>query len=483
MTTDRQLADLVYRQSFGAFVHEAVRALDGKRGVQPNWHIDMVCYHLQRMFKRELDHRLVLNQPPRSLKSIIVSVCLPAWALGHDPALSVIAASYSDELARKFSRDCRTLMESSFYKRIFPGTRLSPRKTSEVEFETTCNGGRYATSVGGTLTGRGADLFIVDDPLKAIEANSETARSHVNNWFNGSAFSRLNEPGRSLMIVTMQRLHADDLSGMLIERGWPCLVLPAIATQSNTYQLNDRVTYLRQPGMFLQPDRDRADDLDGIKQQLGSAAFAAQYQQDPTPSDGNIIERDWLARYAAKSALPKFHRVVMSCDPAGKPGPNNDHTALIVAGLSADSVHVLHASRGHWSPVQTKLRITDLAASYGCNIVMIEDTAGGMGLIQDLRTQSKLSILARRPKGDKVSRLHSVLGMFEAGQIILPDEAPWLADFEKELLGFPGARYDDQLDALVMLLEWFRNSVPAPMVFAGPIIITRPRHVLDQWSW
>lgn len=210
---------------------------------------------------------------------------------------------------------------------------------------------------------------------------------------------------------------------------------------------------------------------------------AAQYQQDPTPAGGNIIERDWLAHYVSKAALPKFHRVVLSCDPAGKPGVDNDHTALIVVGISTNMVHVLHASRGHWSPVQTKSRIIELAALLGCHTVLIEDTAGGMGLIQDLRAQTKLSVLPRLPKGDKISRLHSVLSLFEAGQVLLPDEAPWLADLEKELLGFPAARYDDQLDALVMFLEWFRRAASSSPITVAPIVLRRDPFAMNMWCW
>ena len=163
---------------------------------------------------------LVINLPPRTLKSQLISVMLTAWLLGRKPGARIICASYSEELAFKFSRDTRTLMESPFFKRVFRHTRLNPKKTTERELETTRRGYRLATSVGGTLTGRGGDVLIIDDPVKAADANSELALSNAADWFRNTAMSRLDDPASSLIIVTMQRLHAKDLSGMLIEAGW-----------------------------------------------------------------------------------------------------------------------------------------------------------------------------------------------------------------------------------------------------------------------
>jgi hypothetical protein len=153
-----------------------------------------------------------------------VSVAWVAWLLGRKPSLRIICASYSEELAHKFSRDCRALMESRFYKRVFP-TRLNPKKSTETEFETAKRGSRFATSVGGTLTGRGGDVLIVDDPTKANDANSQVVLEAANDWFRNTARSRLNDQSKSLVVVTQQRLHADDLSGTLIDRGWPSLVI------------------------------------------------------------------------------------------------------------------------------------------------------------------------------------------------------------------------------------------------------------------
>ena len=202
---ERAEANLVYRHNFGAFVHAAFRAL-ARQPLESNWHIDHVCFEIEKIVTSAERGRLVINLPPRSLKSFIASVCLPAWLLGRDPAARILCASYSEDLAFKFSRDCRALLETRFYKDLFPQTRLSPRKATEGEFETTRRGYRLATSVGGTLTGRGGDLLIVDDPIKAKDAGSGIALAAANEWFANTALSRLDSPKRSKIFVTMQRL-------------------------------------------------------------------------------------------------------------------------------------------------------------------------------------------------------------------------------------------------------------------------------------
>jgi hypothetical protein len=276
---DRVVADALYRNHFGAFVYAAFGVVNPGLRLKPNWHIDCVCHHLQMMATGRAARRFVLNQPPRSLKSFIASVALPAWLLGRNPSSRIVCASYSEDLANKFSRDCRALIDSPFYRRIFPGTRLNPKKATEGEFETTRRGFRFTTSVGGTLTGRGGDVLIIDDPIKANDAYSIVALEGAIDWFRNTALSRLDNPGESLVIVTMQRLHMNDLSGILIESGWPNLVLPAIATEPMDYVLADRETYHRPLGQLLQPDRDDMEALEEIRRETGSRVFAAQYQQ------------------------------------------------------------------------------------------------------------------------------------------------------------------------------------------------------------
>jgi predicted phage terminase large subunit-like protein len=455
---DRAGADKTYKTSFAAFVHRAGTVMTG-HPLTPNWHIDAICWEIQRLYMGRRRPRLIVNLPPRSLKSFIVTICLPAWLLGYHPSLAIVAVSYSDELARKFSRDCRALMETPFYKGLFPRTRLNPKKISETEFETTCRGSRMATSVGGTLTGRGADLLIIDDPMKGQDAYSEVVRNSTTDWFNGTAMSRLNEPARSKVIVVMQRLHADDLAGYLIDKNWRALVLPAIATKTKRYATGPRKSYTRRTGELLQRKRDSRAVLDEICRDRGSHVFAAQYQQDPVPPDGNLIKADWLKRYDPVDDPNQFERIILTCDPAGKAGPRNDYTAMVVAGMINNRLHILEVARGHWNVLQMRDWILSFATARRSNEVLIEDTASGMGLIDILQAESRLSILGMHPKDNKVTRLQRHQAKFECGQIRLPKEAPWCAEFERELLAFPNGKYDDQVDALLLLLDWYTENM------------------------
>jgi len=481
MTIDRNLADAVYRINFGAFTYRAFEAVNPGQRLIANWHIDTICYQVQQMVIGEAKKRLILNLPPRSLKSFIASVALPAWLLGRQPSTRIICGSYSDELATKFSRDCRALLETPFYKRVFPGTQLNPKKASEGEFETTKRGFRLATSVGGTLTGRGGGVRIVDDPIKANDAESEIARRAAIDWFRNTALSRLDEPAESIICLAMQRLHVDDLSGILIEQGWPKLVLPAIALEAADYLIGEDEVYHRPAGQLLQPMRDSFEAIEELKLGVGSRVFAAQYQQNPTPADGNMIKAAWLGRYDTAPDRQSFERVVLSCDPAGKAGIHNDYTAIAVVGVQKQALHVLEVSRGHWTVMKMREQIIALAAEWRVDLVIVEDTSSGMGLVQLLKEEPHLDVVGRKPDTDKQTRMSRQQGRFEAGRILLPQEARWLADFENELLAFPSGRYDDQVDALLLFLEWFAQNERylQPMTFCPPIIVRREH----PWPW
>jgi len=215
--------------------------------------------------------------------------------------------------------------------------------------------------------------------------------------------------------------------------------------------------------------------------------FAAQYQQDPTPPDGNMIKAAWLGRYEGFSDRAKFRRAVLSCDPAGKAGIRNDYTAITIAGLDKQAIHLLHVARGHWTVLQMRDQILALAAHWRAGLVIVEDTSTGMGLIQLLKEHRPINVVGRRSKDDKETRMARQQGRFEAGRILLPNEAPWLAEFENELLAFPHGRYDDQVDALLLFLDWLsENEQYVNPVMVAPIIITRADMGLlplgEEWS-
>jgi predicted phage terminase large subunit-like protein len=487
ITLNRKLADGLYRESFGAFAYAAYSVVNSHESLLENWHIDCLCYRLELMARfhngeplpanfseRDLK-RLVINLPPRSLKSYIVSVAWIAWLFGRDPSLEIICASYAEDLAKKFSRDCRRLMESKFYNRIFPSTRINPRKSTETEFEIVGGGCRVATSVGGTLTGRGAHVLIVDDPSKAGDVTSETALQSANEWFQNTALSRLNNQ-KSIVLVVQQRIHADDLSGILLESDWPGLIMPAIAVEGAEYLTGDGQTYHRSEGELLQVSRDSLQALEETKRSIGSKTFSAQYQQNPTPPAGNMIKPAWIGRYKSSRDRQHFDAVVLCCDPAGKAGPTNDYTAIAAIGIAEKCFHLLEVGRGHWTVLEMEFHIRSWADRWDPSHVLVEDTSTGMGLIQLLREKTHLPVIGRRPKFSKEARLTQHQGHFEAGRVILPVEASWLAEFEAELLAFPNGRHDDQVDALLLFLDWFFESGQhlMPPKFVMPFFFSWP---------
>lgn len=229
MQFDRRLYEALLRSDFRAFLEKSFRTLSPGDQYVWNWHIGAIAWHLERVRRGEIK-RLIINMPPRSLKSLTASVAWPAFILGLDPSQRIICVSYSGELARKFSNDFRALIDAPFYKSLFPWTRVGRFKDSEVETEFTARGYRLATSVGGTLTGRGGDIIIIDDPLKPDDALSETKRSAANQWFTNTLLSRLDDKRTGAIVVVMQRVHMDDLTGFLLNQSdeWTVLSLPAV---------------------------------------------------------------------------------------------------------------------------------------------------------------------------------------------------------------------------------------------------------------
>lgn len=251
MSNRQRALDALLRRDFLSFVAKVHAELDpGKRFFYAP-HVEALAYSLTRVSRGETT-RLIINMPPRHLKSVCASVALVAWVLGHDPSRRIICVSYGDELSRKHSRDCRLILEAPWYLRIFPNTRINPRKNTETEITTTANGYRYTTSIGGALTGRGADLIIIDDPIKAGDAESDLERRRANDWFDSVLYSRLDNKKTGSIVVAMHRLHEYDLAGHLIERGgFEVLTMPAIATDACAVPISPNSFFTREPGEVL----------------------------------------------------------------------------------------------------------------------------------------------------------------------------------------------------------------------------------------
>jgi predicted phage terminase large subunit-like protein len=214
----RRYVDLILARDFSAFVTKVFETVSPGDVYLPNWHIDAMTYAAGRVMDGTIK-RLITTVPPRHLKSIVFSVALPAFLLGRDPTNRIICVSYSSELAVKHANDFRAVMTAEWYRRVFPATKISREKDTQYETMTTARGYRYATSLHGTLTGRGADLIVLDDPQKPDEALSEAHRNSAGQWFDTTLLSRLDSKSDGAVVIVMQRLHEDDLAGRLLEKG------------------------------------------------------------------------------------------------------------------------------------------------------------------------------------------------------------------------------------------------------------------------
>ena len=439
-----------------SFIQRSFHEINPSTRFLQNWHIELIAGALEKC-RTGKTRRLIINLPPRHLKSLCASVAYPAWLLGHDPTSQVLCVSYGQDLAEKHARDCRAIMASNWYRGVF-GTRLSPQKQAIQEFVTTAQGFRLSTSVGGVLTGRGADTIIIDDPLKPEEAISDSRRTAANEWYDGTLYSRLNDKEKGCIIVIMQRLHQDDLVGHVLQQeGWEVLSFPAIAQQEETFVIEStmgRRTFRRQPGDVLHPERESLEILQQIRENVGEYHFAGQYLQMPAPAGGGMVKERWFKRYRPQDLPQKFESILQSWDTANKATELSNYSVCTTWGMIGSNLYLLDVVRKRLTYPDLKRAVCQQATTYKADVVLIEDKASGTQLIQELAEEGMAAVTRFEPSGDKVMRMHVQTGMIENGLVHIPDEAHWLAEYLAELTTFPNGRYDDQVDSTAQALSW-----------------------------
>jgi predicted phage terminase large subunit-like protein len=424
-------------------------------------HIEVIATILEMVRRGEIK-RLIINMPPRHLKSHCVSVAFIAWLLGHEPSKHVIAASYGQDLADDQASACRRLMRSSFYRTLF-GDIIGGRQAVN-DFETIQGGRRLATSVGGVLTGRGADIIVLDDPMKADDALSETSRKAVHMWFDNTLRSRLNDKANGCIIIVMQRLHQDDLVGHVLEQEhWDVLSLPAIAEVDECHLIDGplgRRSFRRKPGDILHPARESAESLANTRRAISEFSFSSQYQQNPIPLGGAIVKTEWLRFYEPGEEPARFQTTLQSWDTANKSGDLNDFSVCTTWGVFKKRYYLLDVSRKRLNFPDLKREVRRLDERFSPKKILVEDKASGTQLIQDLNAEGFYRIIPYEPPAgaDKIMRLHTQTAVFENHRVLLPKEAPWLAEYISELTGFPGSRYADQVDSTTQALDYLQNT-------------------------
>jgi predicted phage terminase large subunit-like protein len=432
----------------------------------PNWHIDAICEHLEAVAKGDI-RRLLINIPPRHMKSLAVSVAFPAWVWAQDggkspltgPHVRFLFASYAQTLAIRDSVKCRRLIESPWYQQNWGGRfRLTDDQNTKIRFENDHQGMRLATSVDGALTGEGGDIIVVDDPHNVTEAESEAVREAALSWWDEAMSTRLNDPRTGAYIAIMQRVHERDLSGHILAReheDWTHLCLPARYEPDHPHVYGR--DHRKAPGELLWPERLGEPEVRKLEQSLGSYGAAGQLQQRPAPREGGMFKRRWFPIVPAAPAMVASR--VRKWDLAGTiaNGTNDpDWTVGLLMSRDEDGVfYIEDVVRFRDTPAEVEKTIVATASQdaaiflKGRVRIGLNEDPGQAGKAQITYLVRKLAghrVEFERETGAKDIRATPLAAQAEAGNVRVV-AGPWNEAFFRELEVFPMAAHDDQVDA------------------------------------
>lgn len=441
-----------------------------------NWHHVTICKVLDEFLKADSGiDRLIIEAPPRTGKSEIVSRRLPAYALGKNPKHEIVLASYASPLAQRMNRDVQRIMDDELYHKVFPESNLNKSnvaksskggwiRTSDL-FEIVDHGGSFrSTGVNGSLTGQGLTIGIIDDPFKDWkEATSPTIKQSVWEWYQSVFFTRLN-PKFGKIIVMNTRWAEDDLTGRLLELAekddeadqWRVLRFPMIAETTKYSHEEDS----REAGELLWPDRFGPKHVKSYQKTLGSRIFGAMYQQRPAPDEGGLVNRDWWNYYKIAPSLEDLDYVSMSWDFTFKGNKNSDFVVGQVWGRKGAKYYLLDQVRDQMNFSSTVTAVKALARKWPMyREIVVEEKANGAAIIDTLKSEIR-GIIPYSPKESKEARASSISPFIEAGNVFLPDPdiAPWIMDYVEEWAVFPNGANDDQIDATSQMLIRFQKS-------------------------
>jgi predicted phage terminase large subunit-like protein len=456
MEYDKKLLDALLRQDFSSFIGKVFHTINPGAEYQANWHIELIADYLEAVRAGEIK-RLIINMPPRALKSVCVNVAWPAWLLAQQPHTRIMAASYSSVLSIKHSLDCRLIVNSDWYKKLFPSTILSRKHNQKSKFLTTENGFRFATSVGGSATGEGGDVLIIDDPHNPTQINSLKIRNRAIEWFEQTFVTRLNDKNKGAIVLVMQRLHADDLSAHLLSSGgWELLKIPAIASEDIVYNIGQK-QYKYNKGELLNAKRDQIKFLNNIEQEVGARNYAAQFLQEPLPVGFNLLNLEDISFY--EKTPDQFDYYVQSWDTAIKTSEKSDYSVGTCWGVVANKYYLISMIRKKMSYPELKVEMEKFADKFKPRHLLIEDKASGQSVIQDLKLSGYANIRAISPKLDKVTRFASIVAIFQAEKVFLPRKSAYKRELLRELTTFPNAKNDDIVDSVSQFLNFSKQMI------------------------
>jgi len=461
-------------QHLRLFVAEAWKILEPVAKLEWSWHLDLICEYLTLIKKNTLkevcaqaSEGIIFNVPPRTMKSLLISVFFPVWLWATDPARRFMFVSYSEKLSVQHSIFRRFVMESDWYRERW-GEMFSLVKSQNAKYhyENTKRGSMFSTGMQATATGLGGDVLIFDDPLNPDQALSQAERETVNLRFDSTFRSRINNPATGVKIVIMQRLHELDLTGHILSKEvgrWLHLKLPAIAESEQNFKFPiSKETKLRVPGDLLWPERLPRNFLDGQRIGMGSWAFNGQYQQEPAPLEGGIIQREWIRFY--REFPVKFDFMVQSWDCTFTGSDRSDFVAGQVWARAGSKYYMLPYriyDRLDFGPTKTAIKQCHTRFPEA-NAILIEDKANGPAIISELKKEIS-GVVPVCPDGGKLSRAQAMAPLWEAGSIELPDpeifDVPWLDAYIHNICTFPKAAHDDDMDSTSQALIYMRSRL------------------------
>ena len=412
----------------------------------------IIAEKLERVARGELK-RLIINMAPRHTKSEFASFLFPSWMMGRNPRMKIIQATHTTDLAVNFGRKTKNLIDSDEYKEIFPSVKLAADSKASGRWDTSSGGMYYAVGVGSNLAGRGGDLVIIDDPHSEQTAMSNNGFDDAWEWYTGGPRQRL-QPGGSIVLV-QTRWSEKDMTGQLVRSmakdpladQWEIVELPALFE-------DDKPCW---------PEYWSFDDLSAVRASIPPSKWNAQYQQNPTGDENAIIRREWGTKWERK-VVPNLQYVIQSYDTAFSKRETSDYSAITTWGVfypeesGTPGLILLDSQKGRWDFPELKEVALDQYKYWDPDTVIVEAKASGMPLTHELRNMGIPVVNFTPSKGnDKVTRVHSVSPLFEAGMVWAPDET-FADELIEEVAAFPNGEYDDLVDSMTQALMRYRQG-------------------------
>jgi len=415
-------------------------------------HHRIIADALTRVAKGELK-RLIVNMPPRHTKSEFASIYFPSWVMGLKPDMKIMQTTHTADLSINFGRKVRNLMDSDEYAKLFSNVSLASDSKSAGKWQTNKGGEYFAAGVGGAIAGRGADLLIIDDPHSEQDAMSINLLDSCYEWYTSGPRQRL-QPNGAIVIV-MTRWSTADLTGRLLSR--------QVESRSDQWEVIELPAIFEDSGNVLWPEFWKEEELLSVKASIPVAKWNAQYQQNPTSEEGAIIKRDWWQLWE-KDDPPPCSYIIQSYDTAFSKKETADYSAITTWGVfkpkegMGDALILLDAIKGRWDFPELKAVAQEQYAEYEPDMVLIEAQASGTPLTHELRAMGIPVVNYRPSRGnDKMTRVHSVSPVFEAGMVYAPDQG-FADEVIEECAAFPFAQNDDYVDTTTQAILRFRQG-------------------------